>query len=121
MVFGTASKRLKVAVFSFALTVPLAVMAGCATQQPTQTSSPSPTETGNASADKKGQRLAVVLPGLPNDQSWDQAAYDAAQALKAKGVDVAIAESVSPADAPRVLRQFADAGYTTIVAHSFNF
>ncbi|MCL6432744.1 MAG: BMP family protein [Leptolyngbyaceae cyanobacterium HOT.MB2.61] len=121
MVFNTASKRLQVAVLSFALTLPLAMMTGCATQQPNQTSSPSPTETGTASTDKKGRRLAVVLPGLPNDQSWDQAAYDAAQALKAKGVDVAIAESVSPADAPRVLRQFADAGYTTIVAHSFNF
>lgn len=121
MSFSMSSKRLKCAVLSFALVIPIAVLGACNTQQPTQTTtSPTPGETGSSPEAKQG-KLAVVLPGLPNDQSWDQAAYEAAQSLKAKGVEVAIAESVSPADAPRILRQFADAGYTTIIAHSFNF
>lgn len=122
MNFANASRRLKFAVLGFALVIPITVLtSGCGPQQPPQTTtSPTPGEAASTPAGKQG-RLAVVLPGLPNDQSWDQAAYEAAQALKAKGVEVAIAESVSPADAPRILRQFADAGYTTIIAHSFNF
>lgn len=42
-------------------------------------------------------------------------------ALKAKGVDVVTSEAVPVADVERVLRQYAEAGYTTIVAHSFNY
>lgn len=121
MVSFLSSRFWKAAVLNVALITPLAVTIGCTSQQTAQAPSPSPSATNSPTEAKQGQKLAVVLPGQPNDQSWDQAAYEAAQALKAKGVDVAIAESVSPADAPRILRQFADAGYTTIIAHSFNF
>jgi basic membrane protein A and related proteins len=111
-------------VINLALLVTLGIAAGCTaptTTSNSSTASPAPTESPQASADAPKGKLALVLPGQPNDQSWDQAAFEAANALKGKGVDVAIAEAVTPADAPRVLRKFADAGYTTIVAHSFNF
>jgi len=115
-------RRFQSTVLGFMIILPLTTLAGCAGQQASQpTASPTTNQPNSPSGTTATKRLAVVLPGVPNDQSWDQAAFDAAQALKAKGVDVVVAEAVSPADAPRVLRQYADAGYTTIVAHSFNF
>ncbi|EKQ66858.1 putative ABC-type transport system, periplasmic component/surface lipoprotein [Leptolyngbyaceae cyanobacterium JSC-12] len=115
-------RRFQSTVLGLMLVIPLATLAGCTGQQTSQpVASPITNQPGSSGTNATAKRLAVVLPGVPNDQSWDQAAYDAAQALKAKGVDVVVAEAVSPADAPRVLRQYADAGYTTIVAHSFNF
>lgn len=113
-------QRFQSTVLGLIIVLPLATLAGCSGQQTSQPAAPTTNQSGSTSSPAT-KRLAVVLPGVPNDQSWDQAAYDAAQSLKTKGVDVVVAEAVSPADAPRVLRQYADAGYTTIVAHSFNF
>ncbi|PSN75882.1 BMP family ABC transporter substrate-binding protein, partial [filamentous cyanobacterium CCP4] len=66
-------------------------------------------------------KLALVLSGSSTDQSWDQAAFEAREALKAEGVEVAVSEAVDPADVAAVLRQYAEEGYDLIVAHSFSY
>ena len=56
-------------------------------------------------------KMALVLSGSSNDQSWDQAAFDAGEELKAEGIEVAISEAVDPANVAGVLRQYAAEGY----------
>ncbi|BAU12297.1 Tat (twin-arginine translocation) pathway signal sequence/basic membrane protein [Leptolyngbya sp. NIES-3755] len=105
------------------LAVPLLVLSGCSSapttsQAPTATVSPAST---SSNPNGKAARFALIMNGPPTDKSWNQRAYEAAQALKAKGTDVVVSESISPADVERVLRQYAEAGYSPIVAHSFNY
>ena len=70
--------------------------------------------------DTKG-RFALLLSGPKDDGSWNEAGYVAMQALEAQGVEVIFAENVDPADASRILREWADEGYQMIVAHSFGY
>lgn len=78
------------------------------------TAAPTPTEAPQF-------KMALVLTGPPDDNSWNEAGYNAIQALGAKGVGIAYSESVADADVARVLRQYCDQGYQMIVAHSFSF
>jgi len=68
-----------------------------------------------------GQSLAVVLTGPWEDHSWNEAGYLAVQALGKQGVKVAYSDNVAPADAARVMRQYADQGFQMIVADSATF
>lgn len=68
-----------------------------------------------------GDSLAVLLSGPENDNSWNEAAYNAAMALKDQGVEVAIAESVEAGNAERIIRTYSDMGYKMIIGHSFDF
>ena len=65
--------------------------------------------------------IAAVLTGPWNDNSWNNAAYDALEALEAKGVRVAYSESVAEGDEERVMRQYAEDGFDHIVGHSFGY
>jgi simple sugar transport system substrate-binding protein/basic membrane protein A len=65
--------------------------------------------------------LAVILTGPRDDNSWNEAAWNAKEALAAQGVEVASSESIADADVARVLRDYAEQGYDMIVAHSFGF
>lgn len=66
-------------------------------------------------------KMAVVLTGPPDDNSWNEAGYNAIKAMEATGVETAYSESVADADVARVLRQYSDQGFQMIVAHSFSF
>jgi basic membrane protein A len=68
-----------------------------------------------------GSKLAVVLTGPHDDNSWNEAAWNAKDALAAKGVEVAASESIAEGDVARVLREYADQGFQMIVAHSFGY
>ncbi|MEI8132178.1 MAG: BMP family protein [Leptolinea sp.] len=68
-----------------------------------------------------GDSLAVVLTGPHKDYSWNEAAYTAAKSLEAKGVKVAISESVAEGSEESVLRQYTADGYKMVVGHSFGF
>lgn len=70
--------------------------------------------------DYKGA-VAAVLTGPWNDNSWNNAAYDALMELEARGVRVAYSESVAEGDEERVLRQYAEDGFDLIVGHSFGY
>lgn len=68
-----------------------------------------------------GDSLAILLSGPNNDNSWNEAGYAAAMALKDKGAEVAFAESVELGNAERIIRQYSDMGYKMIIGHSFDY
>ncbi|HEC21546.1 MAG TPA: BMP family ABC transporter substrate-binding protein [Chloroflexi bacterium] len=74
-----------------------------------------------AAEEEAAGRLALVLPGPLDDNSWNEAAYIALQALGEQGVDTAFSENISDADAERILRTYADEGYEMVIGHSFGF
>lgn len=99
-----------------ALTVPFLALTACTSP----TASDQSTETASDSS-AESFKMALVLSGSTNDQSWDQAAFDAGEALKAEGIEVAVSEAVDPANVAAVLRQYAEEGYDLVVAHSFSY
>ncbi len=66
-------------------------------------------------------KMAVVLTGPPDDNSWNEAGFNAIKAMEKHGAEIAYSESVADADAARVLRQYAEQGFQMIVADSFSF
>jgi len=79
-----------------------------------------PAATEEPEEDYRGS-VAAVLTGPWNDNSWNNAAYDALQELEARGVRVAYSESVAEGDEERVFRQYAEDGFDLIVGHSFGY
>ncbi len=73
-----------------------------------------------AEAEEQGG-IAVVLTGPWDDNSWNEAGYNAVQALGEEGVEIAFSENVADADVARVLREYVDQGFEMIVAHSFSY
>jgi basic membrane protein A len=102
-----------------ALAILVLVVMGCGGAAPAPATTAPVAAPTTASAATGG--IAVVLTGPWQDHSWNEAGYNAVQALKAKGVRTAWSDNVADADAARVLRQYADQGYAMIVAHSFSF
>ncbi len=90
--------------------------APAATQAPAAAAPAAP-----AAKDAGKGSIAVVLTGPWQDHSWNEAGYEAVQALGKKGAKIAFSENVKDADAARVLREYCDQGYEMIVAHSFSF
>lgn len=81
-----------------------------------QASQPEPAaEAGDAGS------IAVVLTGPWDDNSWNEAGYNAVQALGEQGIKIAFSENVADADVGRVLREYADQDFEMIVAHSFSY
>jgi len=119
------------------LTLLLAACAGAATEapvtaeppaQPTVETQPEPTEVPptaeppaaptEAPAEAE-HAMALVLLGVKDDNSFAQAGYDALQRIgEEKGIRTAYSESVSQADAPRVMREYIDQGFDIIIAHT---
>lgn len=102
-----------------ALLTAILLLAACATPAP-PTAEPSqpeaaPTETTDAGS------IAVILTGPWDDNSWNEAGYNAIQALGKKGVKNAYSENVSDSDVGRVLREYTAQGFEMIVAHSFSY
>lgn len=70
---------------------------------------------------KAPDTIAILLTGPHEDNSWNEAGYNAVKALEAKGVKVAYSESIKEGDEQRVLREYASQGFKVIVGHSFGF
>jgi basic membrane protein A len=66
-------------------------------------------------------KVAMLLPGSINDQSWNAAGYGALTQLKAKGVDTAYSENVAPADHIETMKDYARRGYSPVIGHSGRF
>jgi basic membrane protein A and related proteins len=96
---------------------PAATTAPAAPAATTAPAAPAATMAPNAAAGS----LALLLTGPSNDHSWNQAGFEAANALKAQGVKVAISENIAEPDGERVMRQYADQGYQMIIADSFGY
>jgi len=77
---------------------------------------------GGAWVDAKILKVALVLPDVITDLSWNAVAYQGLEeASKELGVEFAYQERVADADVERVLRDYADKGYDLILAESFNY
>ncbi len=81
-----------------------------------QTSAPAASE-----PEGEAGSIAVVLTGPWDDNSWNEAGYNAVQNLEKKGFKIAFSESVADADVGRVLREYVDQEFEMIVAHSFSY
>ncbi len=66
-------------------------------------------------------KVAMLLPGSINDQSWNAAGFGAVGKLKAAGDDVAYSENVAPADRIEAMKDYARRGYTVVIGHSGSF
>lgn len=84
------------------------------------------TETSDSAApsDKTGEALKVAyLPcGKINDKSWSQAGYEGVKEAEAKlGLEVSVAESLSPAEVEDAMRDYGRQGYDVVMAHCGSF
>jgi len=74
-----------------------------------------------SSGGEKRGGIAVIMSGPAEDDSWNEAAFIALQALKKQGHRTAYAENTEVADGPRIMREFAQEGYQLVIGHSFNY
>ncbi len=79
----------------------------------------SPSSTARAA---EALKVAVVLPGAINDQSWNSLGYQGLQAIKKEfGAEVAYSENVQPADQVDALRDYVRRGFNVIFVHGGQF
>ena len=102
-------KARKFVIFSVLMVISI-LLAACGSAQATPTATSAPKE-----------KMAVVMIGPMDDNSWNEVAYNALKSIEADGVEVAYAENISPDDAPRALRDYAGQGYNVVLAHTFSF
>lgn len=74
---------------------------------------------GNDAADK--QKIAVVMSGSRDDNSWNAAAYQALEALSDRGVEVVYRDNVSREEARQALHDYAEQGNTLVIGHASDF
>ena len=66
-------------------------------------------------------KVAMLLPGSINDQSWNANGYGALVKLKEKGTEVAYSENVAPADHIETMKDYARRGFNPVIGHSGRF
>ena len=109
------------------LTLVLGACAPAPTEAPTEkpaeqpTEAPAVTEAPAPEAAEGAGKLALILPGPWDDNSWNEAGYIAMNALADEGVETAYSELVAEGDDARILREYAEQGFDMIVAHSFGY
>ena len=64
-----------------------------------------------------GKRVAVLFPGLVDDQSWNQAGFEGLTRLEEEGAEIAYTERVNQSQQVEVFRNYAQQGYDIIVGH----
>jgi basic membrane protein A and related proteins len=74
-----------------------------------------------ASSGASKGKIAVILTGPPDDNSWNEAGLNAINAMKTAGYETAYSESVADADVGRVLREYASKDFQMIIGHSFGY
>lgn len=66
-------------------------------------------------------KVAMLLPGSINDQSWNAMGYQGLMKLKEKGWDTSYSENVQSADEVQALRDFGKRGYDLVIGHTGRF
>src|SRR5882724_1762666 len=66
-------------------------------------------------------KVAMLLPGSINDQSWNAAGYSGLARLKERGVEIAYSENVQAADHVEAMKDYARRGFSPIIGHSGRF
>jgi basic membrane protein A len=67
------------------------------------------------------RKVAMLLPGSINDQSWNAVGYKGLLKLKADGWNTAYSENVQSADEVEALRDYAKRGYDLVIGHTGRF
>ena len=100
---------------------------GQATQEPaaaTSTTAPTtaPTQAPTKAPAASDTKVAMIMPGSIDDQSWNTGGYNSLMKVKDDlGVEVVYTEKVGVANVEAALRDYASQGYTLVVGHSFNY
>ena len=66
-------------------------------------------------------KVAMLLPGSVNDQSWNAAGYAGLLKLKDAGLEIAYSENVQAADHVEAMKDYARRGFSPIIGHSGRF
>ena len=66
-------------------------------------------------------KVAMLLPGSINDQSWNASGFGAVAKIKQKGTEVAYSENVPAAEQVETMKDYARRGYTAVIGHSGRF
>jgi len=119
--------------FLFVMTI-VTLLAACAappaaapTSAPAPTNPPANTEVPPTAAPptEAPMRVALILPGRADDQSWNQAAAAAMNWAKDNAgfpVELTVVEQVyNVADIEPALRDYAQQGYDLVIGHGFQF
>lgn len=89
-------------------------MFGCSSDKPNSSSS-TPTNS-------KLTKAALVINGPVNDGGWNSLPWQGLQQAKAKyGCDITVSENVKQSDYESAFRDYANQGYSLIVANGFEF
>ena len=75
----------------------------------------------SAGGSAQSGKVAMLLPGSINDQSWNAAGYGGLQKLKAEGMEIAYSENVQAADHIEAMKDYARRGFSPIIGHSGRF
>lgn len=66
-------------------------------------------------------KVALLLPGSINDQSWNASGYAGLIKLKEMGMEVAYSENVQAADHVEAMKDYARRGFSPVIGHSGRF
>jgi basic membrane protein A and related proteins len=69
----------------------------------------------------QGGKVAMLLPGSINDQSWNAAGYGGLLRLKEHGMEIAYSENVQAADHIEAMKDYARRGFSPVIGHSGRF
>lgn len=111
------------------LVVLLGLLAGCAAAQPVapaaapvEATAPAQEAAAGGENELAGVKIAGIFPGTVNDAGWTATAYAALKNLESKyGMEIAYTEGVKAEDSAQLARDYADAGFQYIYAHSFDY
>ena len=76
---------------------------------------------GGTSLAQAAGKVAMLLPGSINDQSWNASGYGAIAKLKEKGFETAFSENVPAAEQIETMKDYARRGFTAVIGHSGRF
>lgn len=77
--------------------------------------------TGGSSQSLDGRKVAVAMPGLITDGSWNEQGYDGLKHAESLGVHGAYTESVTQSQQVQVMRNYAQDGYQRVIGHGGEF
>lgn len=98
------------------------VMAACGPAEEPDVEPDAEEEEPAAEPDAEGIRVAVIFPGLVDDESWNQIGHDGMRRAEEEfGAEVAFSEQVSPAQAEEAFRDFAARGFDLVIGHGGEF
>ena len=124
-------KKNQLFALALCLLLVMSMLAGCSSKASTDTAKADAANTNAASTDAVGEsasfdiskaKIALVLPGSIDDQSWNASNYAGAKAVEdAYGVTVDVIESCAVEDFDATFTEFGEKGYDLVMAAGSQF